>query len=156
MTRFIYSCICILAIPCSRQDLSSQTRNWTHAACKASMDSQPLDSQRSPWSSRFKNIWPNALKTKERIHSKAHAIAKFVSTVHKETLMYLEKKNFEVFIKNFRIRMGLVFSKTTNIRNHGETLSKTWGKMFSNLKFPTPLNHHIEWDGRMKFSVWWF
>ena len=62
---------------------------------------------------------------KKKIHSKAHAIAKFISTVHKETLMYLEKKNFEVFIKNFRIRMGLVFSKTTNIRNHGETLSKT-------------------------------
>ena len=87
--------ICILAIPCSRQDLSSQTRNQTHAACKARMDSQPRDSQRSLSSSRFKNSDQMLKRPKKRIHSKAYAIAKFISTAHKETLMYLEKNFFK-------------------------------------------------------------
>ena len=34
-------------------------------------------------------------RPKKRIHSKAYAIAKFISTVHKETLMYLEKNFFK-------------------------------------------------------------
>ena len=45
-----------LAIPCSMQDLSSLTRNWTHAPCSGSTEFQPLDLQESP-SERFLEGW---------------------------------------------------------------------------------------------------
>ena len=63
----------------------------------------------------------------------------------RDFLLYLEKFFLKSFMKNFRFRMGSIFSKaTTEIRNNGETPSKTWGKILSNLKFPTPLNHHVK------------
>ena len=39
-----------LPTPCSRCDLSSPNRDWTHVSCIGSMETQPLDHQASPFS----------------------------------------------------------------------------------------------------------
>ena len=41
----------------SSQDLSSQTRNGTHAHCSISMESYPLDHQESPWRGSLVPHW---------------------------------------------------------------------------------------------------
>ena len=56
---FISSQISILTALHSKWDLSSSTRDQTHAPCSGSMESQPLDHQRS--SSFLSNFYPFSL-----------------------------------------------------------------------------------------------
>ena len=46
---FFFWYVCVLAVPCSMQDLSSPTRDRTWASCGGSVESSPLDHQGSPW-----------------------------------------------------------------------------------------------------------